>query len=202
MRLLLIVTLLVPNAALAQRSRAGSSISSDAIFRSIGVREGATVCEIGAGDGTLTIAAARLVGPEGRVYANELGDARLEALRGKTAGSGLANISVTTGQADATGFPDGVCDGLFMRDVYHHLTDPAAVGRAVMAALKPGGRFAVVDFTPPGEEAACPADRSKDGMHGVKPATVTREMEEAGFEPVQAEVPDARWFLLVFKRSS
>src|SRR5687767_12107852 len=89
---LLLITLLIPTGAYAQRSAAG--ISSEGIFHAIGLKADATVCEIGAGDGELTIAAARLVGPGGRVLSSELGDARIKALREKTGASGLAQITV------------------------------------------------------------------------------------------------------------
>jgi tRNA A58 N-methylase Trm61 len=41
------------------------------------------VCEIGAGEGALSIAAARVVGSQGHVYTSELGDSRVKALQAK-----------------------------------------------------------------------------------------------------------------------
>jgi hypothetical protein len=64
--------------------------------------------------------------------------------------------------------------------------------------LKPGARLAVVDFTPPpGSEAACPADRGKDGMHGITLDTLSRELKDAGFEPVSAEEMQRALFVVV-----
>ena len=174
--LLLLVTLLVPASAWAQ----ASSISTDRIFDAIGVRDGGTVCEIGAGDGELSLAAARRVGAQGRIYTSELGDNRVKALQEKVSGSTLAQVTVVAGDAIRTNFPDASCDALFMRNVYHHFTDPAKMNASIAAALKPGGRVAVIDFTPPGKEAECPADRGKDGMHGISPETLSRELEGRG----------------------
>ena len=179
----------------AQRS--GSTISNSAIFEEIGVREGVTVCEVGAGDGELSIAAARLVGPTGRVYTSELGDGRVKTLQRNAEKRGLEQISVVAGDPVRTNFPDGTCDALFMRNVYHHFGDPAAMNASISAAMKPGGRVAVVDFTPPNEEARDPADRDEDGMHGVSPETVSRELQQAGFEPVSSERGERRWFMVV-----
>jgi len=195
---LLAVTLVLPANARAQRSAAG--ISTQGIFDAIGLSAGATVCEIGAGDGELTIAAAKVVGPGGRVFSSELGAARVKTLQERTTASGLAQITVVAGDTGKTNFPDAACDGVFLRDVYHHFSDPAAMNASILAALKPGGRVAVVDFTPPGEEAACPADRSKDGMHGVYAETVRRELRAAGFEPVNPDVAGQRWFMVVAAR--
>ena len=192
---LLAVTLVLPGNARAQRSAAG--ISTQGIFDAIGLSAGATVCEIGAGDGELTIAAAKVVGPRGRVLSSELGATRVKTLQESTNASGLAHITVVAGDTGTTNFPEAACDGLFMRDVYHHFSDPAAMNASILAALKPGGRVAIVDFTPPDEEATCPADRSKDGMHGVYAETVRRELRAAGFAPADSDVAGQRWFMVV-----
>jgi ubiquinone/menaquinone biosynthesis C-methylase UbiE len=196
---LLLITLLIPQIAAAQRS--GSPITIAQIFEAIGAREGSTVCEVGAGDGELSIAAARLVGPEGRIYASELGANRVKALQEKIAKSGFAQITVVAGDDVRTNFPDEGCDALFMRDVYHHFMEPAAMNASISMALKPGGRVAILDFTPPpGSEARCPADRSKDGMHGIRPETLERELKEAGFEPASSDVGGQRWFMIVMSK--
>ena len=197
---LLLVTLLVPAAASAQSS---GSITNGQIFDSLDVREGATICEIGAGDGELTVAAARIVGSQGRVYASELGDDRVKTLRAKVANSTLAQITVVAGDPVKTNFPDAGCDALFMRNVYHHFADPVAVNASIAAALKPGGRLTIVDFTPPpGNEAACPAARGKDGMHGITAETLSREMKDAGFEPVSARTAQRAIMIVVSKPKS
>jgi SAM-dependent methyltransferase len=124
----------------------------------------------------------------------------VKALQAAAAASG-ARITVVAAGETNTNFPDGRCDGLVLKDVYHHLTDPAAVNKALFRALKPGGRVVVVDFTPPGDEAPTPAERGKDGMHGVLPATVTRELEAAGFGAVPGTAPrDVRWFMVIMAK--
>jgi precorrin-6B methylase 2 len=191
----LFVTALAPPAVLAQQSAAPST---EKIFEVIGVREGSTVCEIGAGAGTLSLAAAKAVGANGRVFTSELGESRVQKLRAAVEASGLARVTVVAGDVDTTNFPDEACDALFMRDVYHHFTNPARINTAIHTALKPGARVAVVDFVPPGEEAA-PADRAKDGRHGVYPETVERELKDAGFESVSSE-RGQRWFVVVLSK--
>ena len=190
----LLVTLLVPGALVAQRS--GSTIPDGRILEAAAVRKGATICEIGAGDGELSIAAARAVGDRGQIYTSELGDSRVEALAKKVAASGLKHIVVVAGDANQTNFPDATCDAVFMRNVYHHFADPPAMNASIAAALKPGGRLVVVDFAPRGEEAAQPADRDEDSHHGIKADSLARELREAGFEPTSTERGDSRWYLV------
>lgn len=161
-----------------------------------------TVCEIGAGDGSLTLAAARVVGPEGKVYSSELGDSRLASLRREVEQSGLAQIAVVSGDPIKTNFPDGACDALFMRNVYHHFDDPAAMNASISRALKSGGRLAVVDFRPRGHEAERAQDRDGgNGTHGVSAESVERELKEAGFRPISSGKVGDGGFLLVFSRA-
>src|SRR3972149_111604 len=122
-----------------------------------------------------------------------LGDDHVKALQTRATASGLGQITVVTGDPARTNFPDAACDALFMRNVYHHFADPAAMDGSIAAAVKPGGKVAIVDFTPPGGEAPTPADRGKDGMHGVLPDTVARELKEAGLEPAAPDLGDRRW---------
>ena len=131
----LFITLLVPAAVSAQ----GSAFGNRQIFEAIGARDGSTVCEMGAGDGELTLAVARIVGAAGRVYASELGDDRVRTLREKVARSRLEQITVIAGDQSRTNFPDGGCDAVFMRSVYHHFADPPTMNASIAAALKPGG---------------------------------------------------------------
>ena len=59
----------------------------------------------------------------------------------------------------------------------------------------------MVDLTPPPEsEAPSPAERGKDGMHGITADTMQRELDEAGFERVNVERAGERWFMVVAAR--
>ena len=198
--LALFVTLLVTAAAAAEQRAQSRSVATEKIFEALAIREGGTVCEIGAGDGELSLAVAKLVGPAGRVYTSELGDDRVKTLQQKVTASGLAHVTVVTGDATKTNFPDAACDALFLRNVYHHFEDPAAMNTSMAAAVKPGGRVAVVDFTPPGKEADRPTDRDKDGMHGISAESLSRELKEAGFEHIASELGSQRWFMVVVSK--
>lgn len=190
-----LVTLVVTGVVAAQQ--AGSTISTTRIFESLQLKPGMTVCEMGAGDGELTIDAAKAVGSAGRVFTSELGDDRLKALRARVEGSGLTHITVVAGDPVRTNFPQAACDALFMRNVYHHFADPPAINASILASMKAGARVSVVDFTPPGKEADRPADRSKDGTHGIASETLAAELRAAGFEPVTSETASQRWFMVV-----
>ena len=198
----LIAALLLSASAHAQGT---DSLAPSRIFDALALHDGATVCELGAGDGALSLAAAARVGSRGHVYASELGDDRVKALRAKV--SARPQIEVVAGAADRTNLPDGACDAVFMCNVYHHFPVPGPMGASLAAALKPGGRVAVVDFRPPGADAPMPEDRDNDNvkgvdMHGVTPESVQRELMDAGFQVERTEKGSRRAFMVVAVRGT
>lgn len=172
------------------------------LVRRLDIRPGTTVADVGAGTGWLAVAVARHVGPEGHVFATELSAERLADIRRSVADAALTNVTVIEAGARETGLPTGCCALIYMRNVYHHVTVPAALNASLYEAVAPGGRLAVVDFEPRGVlrwfHAGAAADR--DG-HGVWRTRVIEELGQPGFELTDRE---ERWgrlgYLLVFRR--
>lgn len=174
---------------------------ADRLIKALDLRAGSIVAEIGAGDGELTVSIAQIVGDTGRVFSNELNADKVQALRGKMQKGGVANVTVVAGRANDTSLPDQCCHGIFMRDVYHHFSDPAAMNASIMNALKPGGKLVILEFgPPPGAESADVARRGEDGQHGITPPTLERELRAAGFEIVSTEEYGFRSSMTIARR--
>jgi predicted methyltransferase len=138
------------------------------------LKPGMTVADVGAGFGAWTMEFAKVVGPSGRVYASDIGAPQLAALR--EAAKQHSNVTVVEGGATSTNLPAGCCDAILIRDAYHHLTEPEPIVKSLAAALKPGGRLAVIDFPPRANSevpSGVPANRRG---HGVPPDVVEREV--------------------------
>jgi predicted methyltransferase len=162
------------------------------------LKPGSVVAEIGAGGGELTVALATHVGPDGRVYTSELGNERLSKLRDAVSRSGLKHIEVVEGQDAHANLPADCCHAVFMRNVYHHFSDPGTMNASILKALKPGGRVAVIDFSPRNNAPiGAPGQRGEDKAHGVSTDVVANELKAAGFEIVTTEDRGERWFLVV-----
>ena len=167
----------------------------------LGLVAGQTIADIGAGNGQLTVELARVVGPSGRVYATEINADRLRAIRRASDSVGLANVAVVEGHATRTNLPEGCCDALVVRFVYHHFGEPRPMNASLRQSLKPGGRIAIIDFAPPGPESKDPPGRGTGDYHGVTPATVVRELREAGFEVLSVEEgTETSGFIVVARR--
>ena len=141
---------------------------------------GSVVAEIGAGDGELTLEAARRVGASGRVYSTELDAKRLAHLE-KLAAKQKNMTAVKAAEAD-TNLPAGCCDSIFLRLVYHHLTRPEEIDASLFRSLKPGGRLAVIDEEPlPGSSVPEGVPENRGG-HGVPQKILIGELTAAGFK--------------------
>lgn len=168
-----------------------------------GIRTGTVMAEIGAGQGRFSMAFARRVGTAGRVYATEITPQGVAALAQRAETEGVRNVVEVLGERTKTNLPAGCCDVLFLRNVYHHVTEPASFGRELRKALQDDGRLVVVDFEAgalwfhggrPGD-----APERRPG-HGVARTAAIAELRTAGFE-VERQVPDwnGPMWLVVFR---
>jgi ubiquinone/menaquinone biosynthesis C-methylase UbiE len=198
-RAVLVALLLGASAALAQDNAADVARLTEVL--QVQVHPGSVLADIGAGpEALLTIPMARSVGASGRVYATDIGE-MLPRLRETVRKAGVQNVEILEGQAWSTNLPNECCEGIFIRNVYHHFADPAAMNGSLWMSLKAGGRLAIIDFRPRGREATSPADRDEGDQHGVNPETVTRELLLAGFELLTSEDRPDRWFLVIVEKT-
>ncbi len=175
----LFLLLLVPAAAqqteLTEGQIKAAELEVPQLVKLLNLKPGMRVADVGAGFGAWTVQFAKAVGPSGHVYATDIGAAQLASLRDYTKREGLTNVTVIEGAADMTNLPAQCCDAILIRDAYHHLTQPEKIVASLAAALKPGGRLAVIDF-PPRPNTEVPAGvLANRGGHGVPPEVVERE---------------------------
>lgn len=156
---------------------------AERLLRLLQWQAGSVVADIGAGRGELTLAAAKVVGPTGRVYSTELDEKKLAQLQDLAAKN--SNVTALKAGVTDTNLPPACCDSIFMRLVYHHLTKPAEVDASLFRSLKPGGMLAVIDEEPqPGSTRPEGVPENRIG-HGVPQHIVIEELTAAGFQVVR-----------------
>jgi predicted methyltransferase len=166
------------------QERRDAELEAPQLAEVLGLQPGMTVADIGTGGGAMAMVLGRLVG-SGRVYATDVTERSLTITRAYAKKEGLTNIMVIEGAADSTNLPNACCDALFLRNVYHHVTEPSAFNKSLYATAKPGARLAIIDAAPgTGSQlpAGVPANR---GGHGIPAAVVIDELTAAGFVHVR-----------------
>jgi len=170
-------------ALLCSGSVHGAESEIDHLVQILQVKPGSVVADVGAGSGEISIAMARRVGPQGRVYSTEINPKLVDKIRSLAQRENVANVIPLAGREDNTALPPGCCDGIFLRQVYHHLTDPLDMDRSLYQAMRPGARLAIIDFEPnqlPGQPAPPGVPRNRGG-HGVPKRIVAEELTRTGF---------------------
>jgi ubiquinone/menaquinone biosynthesis C-methylase UbiE len=150
----------------------------EAIMDAIGLKPGMAIADIGAGTGRVAVWLARRVGPQGRVYANDIDAEALDRIWARARRLGFQNVSTVVGKSGDPRLPAGALDIAFMTNVYHHLEKPLLMLAAIRPSLKPGGVLAVVERDP---------DKSSDKAEATSREDMVRQLGEAGYEVVRVE---------------
>jgi predicted methyltransferase len=151
------------------------------VIEALALGPGDRVADIGAGDGYFVPWLSRAVGPTGRVYAVEVDDDSVAALRALVAEQGLANVLVVRGLYDDPQLPDGEVDLALTCLTYHHIEGRPGYFQRLLLDLSPRGRVAHLD--------------DRDDLTGILGMMVTEghytnvdsmrvEMQEAGYARV------------------
>lgn len=170
----------------ASRDKAGEATK---VMRIVNIRAGQTVADIGAGSGYYTMRVAPVVGPGGRVIAQDIVPRYLDDLKRRTTRAKLANVRFVQGTASDPRLPKASIDVALLIHMYHEIAEPYALLYRLRASLKPDARIAIVDL-----------DRSS-AAHGMPKALLVCEVKAVGYALVSIDDLEPG-YLAVFKPSA
>lgn len=110
---------------------------------------GERVLDIGCGTGATSLAAARAVGPSGRVTGIDISAPMLAGARAARERAGLGNLDLIEGDAARHPLPEAGFDAIVSRFGVMFFADPVAAFRAIGRTLRPGGRIVFVAWAGP-----------------------------------------------------
>jgi ubiquinone/menaquinone biosynthesis C-methylase UbiE len=137
----------------------------DQVMDAIGIKEGMTVAEIGAGRGRYVVQMAVRVGEAGKVYAEDIDAAALEHLEKRCQRWGLEHVETILGDIADPKLPDGELDVIFIISAYHHFQDPVELLKNARSSLKPEGIVAIGEW-----------------LKSTSPERVKAQMSAAGYK--------------------
>lgn len=164
----------------------------DRIMDALQIGDGSTVADIGAGGGWFTARLARRVGPNGKVFAQDIQPEMIGAIQRRVLRERLSErVQTVLGSASNPGLPEPV-DAILIVDAYHEVGEPVMLLRHLAGSLRPKGRIGIVEFTKDGGGPGPPlAER-------VDPARVIHDAQDAGLVLIRRENFLRYQYLLIF----
>lgn len=117
----------------------------DRIMDELGIADGARVGDIGAGGGWFTIRLARRVGPNGRVFAQDIQHQMIESIARRVQRENLRNVETRLGTPTDPRLP-GDLNAVLIVDTYPQLEDPVPILKHLAMTLAPNGRIGIVEW--------------------------------------------------------
>jgi len=169
----------------------------DRIMDELGIAEGSIVADLGAGGGWFTVRLAERVGPNGLVYAEDIQQEMLEAIRRRVQRVGFQNrVVLKLGTAIDPRLPPRALDAALIVDAYHELEQPVPLLKNLAASLKADGRLGIVNAKKDGGGPGPPMEQRIDAER------VIRDAERAGLK-LQSRGDFLRYqYFLMFVRAT
>ncbi len=160
----------------------------------LGVGEASVVADLGAGSGWFTIRLANRVGPNGKVFAEDIQRPMIQAIKVRVERMGLKDrVTPVLGTANDPRLPEPV-DAVLIVDAYHEMENPVLLLRNVAKSLKPKGRIGIVQHTKDGGGPGPAMDERVD------PEIVIRDAQAAGLVLRSRETFLKYQYMLVFEK--
>ena len=145
------------------------------LVRLLGINSGMTIADIGAGSGYYVVRLSPIVGPHGRIIAEDVVPEYLQDLSSRVHGLGLQNVTISLGEPHDPRLPAGSLDIAILVHMYHEITQPYALLYNLVPALKPGARVGIVDAYGPTSE------------HGTPPSLLRCEFAVVGYREISLD---------------
>jgi len=139
----------------------------------LALQPGMAVADIGAGSGYDTLRLSKVVGPRGRVVAEDVTPGYLSDLRSAIVAAGLKNVTVVSGAPSDPRLAPRSINAAIMVHMYHEIQQPMALLAALAPAFKAGGRLGIEELDRPTQ------------AHGTPPKLLVCELAAAGYQLVQ-----------------
>lgn len=124
-------------------------LQPETVVQVFDITPGMRVADFGAGSGHWAVVLARVVGNAGRVYAFDIQELALEAIRSRAGREHLATVEAIRADLEttrSTGLRDNTVDFVLLSTILFQTEDRTAVLAEAWRILKPGARAAIIEW--------------------------------------------------------
>ncbi|MDC8003958.1 class I SAM-dependent methyltransferase [Aureisphaera galaxeae] len=145
------------------------------LMMNLRIRPDDTIADIGAGSGYHVFRMAPRA-TNGHVYAVDIQDEMLQAIKEKQENGDVTNVSTVKGTEKSVNLPENSVDKILMVDVYHEFSFPKEMMASIQKALRPNGKIYLIEYRE--EDPYVPIKK----LHKMSEEQAVAEMEAAGFQ--------------------
>lgn len=157
------------------------------VLKALEIARGDWVADVGAGNGYYAQHMADLVGPTGKVFAEDIADYAIDFLKQRVKMFDLRNMEVIKGTDVDPKLPPNSLAAVLVVNTYHHFSQQEAMLKQIFQALKPGGRLVIADYSLPNHRIQSRVDQLK--IHEIDPELVRAELVTDGFQVTKCQDP-------------
>jgi SAM-dependent methyltransferase len=117
----------------------------DQVMDALRIADGSVVADLGAGSGWFTIRLARRVGPNGKVYAEDVQREMIDAIDRRRKREGLRNVQPVLGKQSDPQLPAGKLDAALIVDSYYEMEEPVVLLRNLAKSLRVEPSIVIAD---------------------------------------------------------
>jgi ubiquinone/menaquinone biosynthesis C-methylase UbiE len=114
-------------------------IHKDKILDEFGIRQGQSVVDYGCGPGSYIRKASELVGTAGKVYAVDIHELAIEAVKKLIGKENLRNVTALVVSNGRCPLEDNIIDLIYALDMFHMVANPGAFLKELNRISKPDG---------------------------------------------------------------
>ncbi|NLY09434.1 MAG: methyltransferase domain-containing protein [Tissierellia bacterium] len=174
-----------------EREERVRELSPTTTLMKAGFKEGMSMCDIGAGTGLFTFAAASISNNE--IIALEISDDAIALLESRKAEKNFSNISIRKVKNQILPVEDSVCDMVIMVTVLHEIEKPSQMIREIKRLLKASGKLLIVEFFHKDTPMGAPL------IERMAETTIIDLCEEQGFLEVERFCLGENLYAMVFE---
>lgn len=160
---------------------------ADELIKQLNLKAGSQVGDVGCHEGYMTTKLSISVSAQGKVYAVDVEQTKLDKLVTNLEKRNLTNVQIIKGDYDNPKLPLNMLDAVIILDTYHEMDDHDEVLQHIKAALKPNGRLVMCEAIADERREFSRADQERKHELGISFAL--EDLKKAGFTILKQQDP-------------